>query len=1186
MSQFVHLHVHTQYSLLDGALRIPDLMSKVKEMGMGAVAMTDHGNLYGAVDFQKAAKKKGLKSIIGCEMYVTLQPYTESTDPKSYHLTVLAQNLKGYKNLMLLNSYGWLYGLHERTNTPRIDFELLSQHHEGLIVLSGDLGGEVNQQILRGELAQARETATKYRDLLGPDHYYLELMDNALDEQRKCNEELIQIGEELGIPLVATSDCHYLNREDARAHAVLMCIQLGKSVDLERVLEHGVDQLYVRSPDEMIQAFSHVPEAISNTVKIAEMCDLEIPLGQVFLPQYDVPEEFLESHEIADIKVGIREYFKFISREGLQARFDEFKSIGKAVDEDEYRERLEVELDVICNMDFPGYFLIVWDFINWAKENGIPVGPGRGSGAGSLVAYAMSITDIDPIPYELLFERFLNPERVSMPDFDIDFCMNRRLEVIQYVTEKYGQHNVGQIITYGQLKARACIRDVGRALNFSFGETDRIAKLVPEELGISLEDALKKEPRLQEMCDAEPAVKDLFDIALSLENLNRQAGIHAAGVVISEGVLWDYVPICRGANGEIVTQFAKNEVEEAGLVKFDFLGLKTLTVVDDAVRLINHQRGIRDEAPFDIRTIPLDDPSVYKLISAGNTTGVFQLESSGFQELLIKLKPDCFEDIVAAVALYRPGPLGSGMVDDFVDRKHGRKRVEYPHPWLEETLKPTYGVMVYQEQVMRTAQVMAGYTLGGADILRRAMGKKKPEEMAKQKAIFIEGAEKLEVETRKAEEIFELMEFFAGYGFNKSHSAAYALITYQTAYLKCHYEVEFMAALMTNDRDNTDKIVRFINEAKGMGIDVLPPDVNESGLDFGVVEGKIRFGLGAIKGVGAAVIETIVETRNEGGRFKNIFDFCARVDSKKLNKRTLETLVRCGAFDSVGPHDGSLYIGDIALARAQMVAVIDQAVDQGSKAQHDKAVGQSSLFGMMAPAAQETFLEVSFPDVPALSDTEILDSEKTLLGFYVTGHPLDRFDREVGLYGVTAAAQIVQYGNNRDTVAVAGVITEYRERPLKSGNGRMAFLQFEDKSGAVEVLVFASVFAEYEETIKSGQPLLVKGSVFEDGDGDAKQRKVRAESFVQMAEARRERVTKVKLEINVSEVKNGELEKVQQLLRDHAGTCQTSLAMCLDREHGQGRVELSLSEQFWVDPTDEFLMNVERVFRRSIVTMA
>ncbi len=1186
MADFVHLHVHTQYSLLDGAIRVPELMKQVEALGMSAVAMTDHGNMYGAVDFYKSARKRGLKPIIGCEAYICLEPYAEAKEPKSYHLTILAQNLQGYKNLMFLNSMAWLNGVHERTNIPRFDFDLLSQHYEGLIVLSGDLGSEINQYVLKGDLDKAKETAIRYRDLLGPEHYYLEIMDNALPEQEKCNDFLVALAAELKIPLVATNDCHYLKRKDAQAHGILMAIQLGRTIDRERMMSHGVDQLYVRSADEMHAAFAHVPGACENTVKIAAMCDLEIPLGDVFLPLYDIPEDFKAEHKFVDPLEGIALYFAHVAREGLDGRFAEFKDLGIEVDEDAYRARLELEIGVIVGMGFPGYFLIVWDFIGWAKKQEIPVGPGRGSGAGSIVAYSMLITDLDPIPYELLFERFLNPERVSMPDFDIDFCMNRRGEVIDYVTQKYGTSNVGQIVTFGQLKARACIRDVGRAFGLSFGDTDRIAKLVPEELNITLESALDQEPRLRELCAEDPTVKDLFDISLSLENLNRHAGMHAAGIVISEEPLWHYVPICRGANGEIVTQFAKSEVEEAGLVKFDFLGLKTLTVIDDAVRLINAQRKVAGEEPFDLRRIPMHDPAVFKMISAGDTTGVFQLESSGFQELLKKLKPDCFEDIIAAVALYRPGPLGSGMVDDFIDRKHGRKKVEYPHPWLEETLKPTYGVMVYQEQVMRTAQVMAGYTLGGADVLRRAMGKKKPEEMAKQKLIFLEGAAGIDVDPVVAEEIFDLMAFFAGYGFNKSHSAAYALITYQTAYLKAHFKVEFMAALMTSDRDNTDKIVRFINEAKGMGIEVMPPDVNESQLDFSVVDAKIRFGLGGIKGVGSGVIEVILEARQKKGPFKSMFEFCTRVESKRMNKRTLDTLIRCGAFDSIGPQKESRYIGDIAMARAQMVAAIDLAVDRGSKAQHDAEVGQSNLFGMMAPAAQATYMEDTYPEVEAGSDNTVLDSEKTLLGFYVTGHPLDRYEKDAGMLGATAASHVVTYSNNRDTVAVAGVITEYRERPLKNGNGRMAFMMLEDKSGAIEILVFSAVFAEYEEIFKSGQPILVRGAVHEDGDGEALVRKLRAAEFVKMDEARRERVRKVKVDILESDVRNGELDRVKAIMLNHSGLCKTSVTVCLKKDDAECIADIPLPEEFWVDPSDEFMMGVERLFRRQVVVLS
>lgn len=1190
MPDFVHLHVHTQYSLLDGAIKIPKLMKRTKELGMTAVAMTDHGNMYGAVDFQKAAGKMDLKSIIGSEMYVTSEPHDlpaeDKTQLKSYHLTVLAKDHTGYKNLMFLNSMAWLNGVHPRTGVPRIDFDLLAAHHEGLIVLSGDLGSQINQAILLGDEDGARALAIQYRDLMGPDHYYLEVMRNAFPEQERCNEVLFRFSEELGIPLVATNDCHYLNREDARAHAILISIQLGKTVDLERLMEHNVDQLYVRSPEEMYEAFADHPEACANTVKIAQMCDLTIPLGNVYLPKYGVPEEFSQARGITDLDESIHEYFRHVSREGLEARFKEFRAKNLRFDEQEYRDRLEVEIAIICQMDFPGYFLIVWDFIDWSKQQGIPVGPGRGSGAGSLVAYTLGITNIDPLPYDLLFERFLNPERVSMPDFDIDFCMNRRGEVIQYVTQKYGAHNVGQIITYGQLKAKAVVRDVGRALGLKYGETDRLAKMVPDILGITLKEALDQEPRLRQMRQEDERVDALFDIALSLENLNRQAGMHAAGVVISETPLWDFVPICRGANDELVTQFAKNEVEEAGLVKFDFLGLKTLTVIDTAIKIINEQRRVRGEEPFDLETIPMDDQGVFKMISAGNTTGVFQLESSGFQELLKKLKPDCFEDIVAAVALYRPGPLGSGMVDDFIDRKHGRKRVEYPHPWLEEVLKPTYGVMVYQEQVMKTAQVVAGYSLGGADILRRAMGKKKAEVMQQQKGMFVEGATALKIPEEKSSEIFDLMAYFAGYGFNKSHSAAYALITYQTGYLKTHYEVEFMAALMTNDRDNTDKVVRFINEAKEMGIEVLPPDVNESQLDFSVTDGKIRFGLAAIKGVGAGVIETTLEAR-ESGPFKSLFDFCSRVDLKKINKRTIEAMVKCGAFDDIGPRAGSQYIGDHCEARAGMFAAIPRAVERGQKSQHDKAVGQSSLFGMLTQTAREEVLEDIYPEVESWSDRDLLQMERGMIGFYVTGHPLDRFEDEISLYGITPTSDVRDCRGlrHRDEVTVAGVISEYRERPLKSGKGRMAFLTLEDKSGQCEVLVFSAAFDQNEEALKCNEPILIKGQYTEEGDLDGRVGKVRCAEVTRLLDARKRYVRKVTVSVEAAEIHNGELERIQQVLSAHPGSCRTVLVLDVEHDYGRGRAEMALPESFWVDPTDDLLTSLERIFRRKVVRL-
>ena len=1187
MKDFVHLHVHTQYSLLDGAIKIPDLMNRVSELGMSAVAMTDHGNLYGAVDFQKAAASKGLKSIIGCELYLTEHPFEESREPKSYHLTVLAKNLQGYKNLMYLNSMAWVKGQHPRTGIARIDFELLSQYSEGLICLSGDLGGQVNQAILAGDLKKARDWALRYRDLFGKDHYYLEIIDSALPEQEKCNRALIELSDELGIPLVATNDCHYVSRKDARAHAVLMCIQLGKTVDIDRIMEHGVDQLYVRSPEEMWEIFGDIPEALENTVKIAAMCELEIPLGQVFLPRYDVPEEFITAHGLKGPQEQIHKYFEHVAWEGLKTRFSEFDTLGQSYDRELYEERLREEIGIICQMDFPGYFLIVWDFIDWSHRQGIPVGPGRGSGAGSLVAYSMRITDIDPIPYDLLFERFLNPERVSMPDFDIDFCMNRRGEVIDYVTRKYGEENVGQIITYGQLKARAAIKDVGRALNFSYGETDKLAKLVPETLGITLAEALDQEKRFKEMCEEDPRVQTLFDTALALENLNRQAGMHAAGIVISDTALWDYVPICKGANGELVTQYAKNEVEEAGLVKFDFLGLKTLTVIDDALKLINQQREDQGSEAFVLGAIPLDDRAVFDLISAGDTTGVFQLESSGFQELLKKLKPSSFEDIVAAVALYRPGPLGTGMVDDFIDRKHGRTPVVYPHPWLEEVLEPTYGVMVYQEQVMKIAQVLAGYTLGGADLLRRAMGKKKASVMEEQKSVFVEGSVKKGVAEDTAAEIFDLMAYFAGYGFNKSHSAAYGLITYQTAYLKAHFKVEFMAALMTSDRDNTDKIVRFIHEAKQMGIEVMPPDVNESLLDFSVVDKKIRFGLAAIKGVGAGVIEVILDERRKGGPFTSLFDFCSRVDQKKINKRTLEALAKCGAFDSIGPKIEETYIGAICAARASIFDAIEPALERGSRAQHDAAVGQSSLFGMMSEAVLEEVLDESYSDARPWSDRTLLDYEKELLGFYVTGHPLDRYESEFSLYGATTTERITTDANlrPRSAVAVAGVVSAMREVSLKSGKGRMAFVTLEDKTGEIESIVFSSAYEEYEEVIKSGQPLLLKGTLQEEGGPENKTRRIKCEEVSTLMAQREEKVKEVQVFVATDKVKNGELKELRAILLRHQGGCQTSLHFSLETPHGKGTAELLLPEDYQTRPTDDLMMDLERLFGRDAVRL-
>ena len=1172
MSQsFVHLHVHTLYSLLDGALRIKPLVERVKDYGMPAVAMTDHGNMFGAIEFFKTCKGAGVKPIIGSELNVT--PHIGDESGRSFHLTTLARSNEGYGNLMRLNSFSHLEG--KIRSLPHCDREMLHRYRKGIIAMSGDLGGEIPYAILHDRLDEARELAALYRELFEPGHFFLEIMDNSFPEQAIVNKALIQLSRELNIPLVATNDCHYLDQEESTAHAILMCIQLGKTADLQAAKSHGFNDFYLKSPEQMWSAFAEVPEACKNTLLIADMIDVEIPLGQVFLPQYKVPDNFLTQRDLQSPREAIPLYFADRSVKGLEDRFAQFKKQNIVVDEAVYRERLQVEINIIQQMDFPGYFLIVWDFINWSKENNVSVGPGRGSGAGSLVAYALGITDIDPILYGLLFERFLNPERVSMPDFDIDFCMHRRGEVIDYVTQKYGKNNVAQIVTYGSLKARACIKDVGRALNFSFGETDRIAKLVPDELGISLKAARQKEPKLQQLIEQDERVGTLYNIAQQLEGLYRQTGMHAAGVVISEEPLWEYVPIFRGANDEIISQYAKNEVEEAGLVKFDFLGLKTLTVIDLAIRLVDATHRTQGKPPFELSAIPMDDSSVFELISKGLTTGVFQLESSGFQEMLIKLKPSCFEDIIAAVALYRPGPMGSGMHTDFIERKHG-KAFEYMHPWLSEILQETYGVIVYQEQVMQIAQRLAGYSLGGADIMRRAMGKKKASEMAKQRKIFVEGSVAQGVSADKAGEIFDLIEYFAGYGFNKSHSAAYALITYQTAYLKSHYPVEFYAALMSCDRENTAKVVRTIHDARKNKVLVLPPALNASDLDFSVDEGRIRFGLGAIKGLGEAAIDAILEARQEQP-FESFFDFFDRVDLRRVNKRVVEALVKCGAFDSIYPEPltSPRVIGS---ARAGMFATLPKALERGQRNQADKAVGQTSLFSMFAAVtpATETDPLRDFQEAEAWTDQQLLAFEKDMLGFYVTGHPLDRYSDELKRYATadTSAIEAGQF-NNRDTITIGGVITGMRERPLKSGNGRMAFLVLEDQVGEIEVLCFSKAFAEYEDVIKSDQPILIRGRLMVEGDESQKVYRVKTEEVQLLTAARQNRVKHVLVEFNATETEEQHLQQLEETLRRFPGQCRAYLRL---QYPALGHATLTLPKEYNVSPSDDFLMTIERLF--------
>ncbi|MGD9125417.1 MAG: DNA polymerase III subunit alpha, partial [Desulfarculaceae bacterium] len=923
-SNFVHLHTHTAYSLLDGAIRLDDLVYRTKELGMDSVAITDHGNMFGAVNFFLKAQKAGIRPVIGCEVYVAPGDRRDKEhrpgQEVAHHLVLLAKDLSGYQNLVRLVSAGYMEGFYYK---PRIDHQLLKEHHEGLIALSACLHGKIPSLLLAGKEDRAAKAAEELATIMGENNFFLELQDAGLPEQKKVNPGLVEIAGKLGLGLVASNDCHYLRREDHEAHDALLCIQTGKTIsDRDRMRLSG--ELYFKSPQEMKELFGDIEGALDNTGEIARRCEIELPLGQLRFPRFP-----LENGETAE------ERLRQDARQGLDRRYQSWERRGISFDRDKYESRMAYELDILCQMGFAGYFLVVADFINWAKNKNIPVGPGRGSAAGSIVAYALRITDLDPLRYGLIFERFLNVERKSMPDIDVDFCMDRRGEVLDYVSDRYGKLNVAQIITFGSMQARAVIRDVGRVLDMPYNEVDQIAKLVPAVLGINLEQALEKEPRLVERMKSDPQVNKLVEIARALEGLPRHASTHAAGVVIGDVPLSEVVPLYKGPKDETVTQFDMKCVEKAGLIKFDFLGLRTLTVLNLAVEMVR-EGGNPD---FSLEDIDLEDKETYKLLSRGDTTGVFQLESSGMKELLAKMRPETFEDVIALVALYRPGPLESGMVDDFVARKHGEKKVSYLLSQLEPVLKETNGVIVYQEQVQEIAGLLAGYSLGEGDILRRAMGKKVPEVMEAQRERFMAGAKENGVDKKKAAEIFDLMAKFAGYGFNKSHSAAYGLIAFQTAYMKTHYPLEFMAALLTSEMNNSDKVMLHIAECRERGLTVLPPDINLSGRNFTVSEDAIRFGLAAVKNVGLGAVDVILETREQGGRFSSLFDFCERVSLRKVNRRVLESLIKCGAFDSTGAE------------RSQLMAVLDEAMDIGQKLGRDREGGQVNMFGAFQEAS-------------------------------------------------------------------------------------------------------------------------------------------------------------------------------------------------------------------------------------------
>ena len=1101
MSQFVHLHVHTQYSLLDGAIRLPDLMAKVKEYDMPAVAMTDHGNLFGVIDFYEMALDNGIKPIIGCEVYLA-QDYKQKTKKeKLNHLLLLAENEIGYHNLLKLVSISHLEGFYYK---PRVDKNLLAQYHEGLIALSACLQGEVPSLILQNRYEDAQKAVQEYLDIFGKGNFYLELQANGLPEQEIVNKELIKLGEKLGLPLVATNDCHYLQKEDASAHDILLCIQTGKNINDPNRMRFGTDQFYFKSPQEMITTFSEIPQAIKNTLEIKERCNIKLELDTYHFPVFPLPEgETVNSYLKKSAEKGLKQKLSILDLNDTRQKA--------------YWERLNYELKVITQMGFAGYFLIVADIIRHAKKKGILVGPGRGSAAGSLVAYALDITEIDPLRYNLLFERFLNPERKSLPDIDTDICMERRDEVLKYISRKYGgKEHVAQIITFGKMQARAVVRDVGRALNMPYQEVDRIAKLIPPFLNITLEEAIKTEPRLQEQAEQDKRVKKLLEIAQCLEGLPRHASTHAAGIVISDDKpIMHYLPLYRGTKGEVITQFDMKGVERVGLIKFDFLGLKTLTVINKTLSLIKKHRG----NSFDLRNISLNDKATYKLLSNGDTTGVFQLESSGMKELLRRLKPNCFEDLIALIALYRPGPLESGMVEDFIKRKHGKIPIKYELPQLEPILKETYGVILYQEQVMQIAVTLAGYTSGQADNLRKAMGKKKPEIMAQEKKRFVEGVVKNGISRKKAEYIFNLIEKFAGYGFNKSHSTAYALIAYRTAYLKTYYPLEFMAALLTCEMTSQDGIVKYVNECRDNKIEILPPDINRSEIDFIVEDGKIRFSLAAIKNVGTAAVPYILKARAEKP-FNSLDDFCQRVDLHKVNKRVIESLIKAGAFDS------------LKVKRSQLMFILQEVMEKAQRKQRGSKLNQLSLFDL----SETEVSDKSLPMIDEWTEDVRLNYEKEALGFYLTGHPLHSYEQILKELGNTNTEEITDLAD-RTPVMLGGIITALKEINSKKGE-RMAFATLEDIRGKIEVVIFSNLYREARDYFRKDQPLFISGHISKDENTT----KVIVEKVYLLAEAKEKlKKTKepqnkqIKIVLKEGEIAPEQLLTLKDILQKHKG---------------------------------------------------
>jgi DNA polymerase III subunit alpha len=1155
-NQFVHLHLHSDYSLLDGACDVEKLVDRVHELGMPAVAMTDHGNIFGAVHFVNAAHKVGVKPIVGCELYICKKDDHVITrtppDGDTYnHLLVLAENEEGYRNLVKITSEASLHGFYYK---PRVSKKFLAEHSKGLIGLSGCLKGEVAERLMEGNYDAARSAAGFYRDLFGKENFFLEIQDQGLEREHQIRSDLFRLEKDLGLPMVATNDSHYLCEDDAHAQDVMLCIQTGKSIQETNRMKFEGTQFYVKNGDEMLRVFKDAPQVLSRTLDIAERCNLRLEKVPSPFPHFDVPDGFT-----------LDSYFEHITRQGFARRMESLRTLaanGRLKHSlADYEQRLARELGIIQQMKFSGYFLIVWDFIRYARERGIPVGPGRGSAAGALVAYSLGITDIDPLQHELLFERFLNPERISMPDIDIDFCMNRRGEVIEYVTHKYGRENVAQIITFGTMAAKAAIKDVGRAMDMPYSDVDRIAKMVPPTLNIKLNDALKESVALQEAYQKDPQVRQLLDTARKLEGLVRNSGVHAAGVVISPRPLIELVPLHKTKNDEIVTAFDMVAIEKMGLLKMDFLGLTTLTILDDTLKLIA-QKGTN----LKLDDIPLEDQETYaKVFHKGLTSGVFQFESHGMRDVLRRYQPNSIEDLTALNALYRPGPIQGGMIDDFIERKHGRRKIEYELPELKEILQETLGVIVYQEQVMQAANKLAGYSLGEADLLRRAMGKKNAEEMAKQRERFVQGATQRGFPPKKIEKIFDLMAQFAGYGFNKSHSAAYALLAYHTAYLKTHHPIDFMAALLTSVTGSTDDVVKYINECRQMGIAVEPPDINVSDANFTPHGQAIRFGLAAVKNVGGNAIESIVAGRKKLGRnFKSFYEFCEEVDLRLLNKRVLESLIKSGAMDGFG-------------RRAQLMQALDTAIEQAQKAQRDAESGQHGLFGVFA---DETAQQASdaLPNTPDWDEHTRLAAEKEILGFFITGHPMEKYKEKLADLNALSTEDIAGMKKSTakdENITTAGLISGLRV--AKSRRGELwAQASLEDMSGKVELLIFPEAYRKLAEKVKLEVPVLIRGGVrIEEGANP----KLTANEIIPLDEARVPLPKALRIRIPLRSASDSTVDALHALFNERKG--EAKVLFDVERE-GDFMVVME-AEGYNVMPDRSFRGRVEELCGRGSV---